>query len=249
MIDRSGLLEKVARLDCLDSRMGRIFAFVRPEARALRERISGFLDTIGYRLGPGLSLDAKTPDEEAASWADRLDVDLLVLPYHLHRDVHGQTVDGIGIALLLSEKYESNVPILMPVSAYSLRAGFNPRLEVLRYKRPLVARCVVPMTEHDIGSTRIVAQLRRVVGAVGSIPAPPLSAPPTVRHAPGYTGRPLTNDTAGSDGAGAFTTVPPVRSYRSPEVGSGDGTSERAAPLQSGYFTAAGKKPGETSNG
>lgn len=228
--------------------MGRVFAFVRPEARALRERISGFLDSIGYRLGPGLSLEARTPDEEAATWADQLNVDLLVLPYHLHRDVHGQTVDGIGVALLLSEKYEGRLPILMPVSAYSLKAGFNPRLEVLKHKRPLVARCVVPMTEHDIGSTRIVAQLRRVVGAMGSIPAPPLSAPPTVRHAPGYTGRPLANDTSGGDGAG-FATVPPVRSYRSPDVGSADGTGERAAPLQSGYFIAPGKKPGETSNG
>ena len=229
--------------------MGRVFAFVRPEARALRERISGFLESIGYRLGTGLSLDARTPDEDAALWADQLDVDLLVLPYHLHRDAHGQMVDGIGVALLLSEKYEAHVPILMPVSAYSLKAGFNPRLEILRAKRPLVARSIVPMTEHDIGSTRIVAQLRRVVGSPGSIPAPPLSAPPTVRHGPGYTGRPQAADGVDPEKPGAFTTVPPAKSYRSPDVGSGDGTIERAAPLSSGYFPAAGKKPGETSNG
>jgi hypothetical protein len=147
----------------------------------------------------------------------------------------------------LGEKYEARIPILMPVSAYSLKAGFNPRLEVLREKRPLVARSVVPMTEHDIGSTRIVAQLRRVVGTPGSIPAPPLSAPPTVRHGPGFTGRPVADDRSSP---GAFTTVPPARSYRSPDVGSGDGTLERTEPLTSGYFPAAGKKkPGETSSG
>ena len=229
--------------------MGRVFAFVRPEARALRERIYAFLDSIGYQSGQGLSLDARTPDDEAATWADQLDVDLLVLPYHLHRDVHGQTVDGIGVALLLSEKYEGRIPILMPVSAYSLKAGFNPRLEILKQKRPLVARSVVPMTEHDIGSTRIVAQLRRVVGPLGSIPAPPLSAPPTVRHGPGYSGRPLSGEPPGADAAGTFATVPPVRSHRSPEVGSGDGKGERATPVQSGYFTVPGKKPGETSSG
>jgi hypothetical protein len=229
--------------------MGRVFAFVRPEARALRERISAFLESIGYRLGPGLSLDAGTTDEDTAAWADQLDVDLLVLPYHLHRDVHGQMVDGIGVALLLSEKYEGHVPILMPVSAYSLHAGFNPRLEILRTKRPLVARSVVPMTEHDIGSTRIVAQLRRVVGGVGSIPAPPLSAPPTVRHGPGYKGQVQFTEKADPQHPGGFTTVPPVQSSRRPEVGSRDAAIERSTPLTSGYFPVAGKKPGETSSG
>lgn len=229
--------------------MGKVFAFVRPEARALRERISGFLESIGYRQGPGLSIEARTPDEEAAGWADLLDVDLLVLPYHLHRDVHGQTVDGIGVALLLSEKYEFRIPILMPVSAYSLKAGFNPRLEVLRQKRPLIARAVVPMTEHDIGSTRIVAQLRRVVGSSTSIPAPPLSTPLTVRPGAIFSTRPEAS-ADGSDGARAvFTTVPPVTSSRSPTAGSGEGSLERVTPVQSGYFPAPGKKPGETSSG
>jgi len=221
--------------------MGKVFAFVRPEARALRERITSFLESIGYRQGPGLTIDARTPDEEAASWADLLDVDLLVLPYHLHRDVHGQTVDGIGVALLLSEKYETRIPILMPVSAYSLKAGFNPRLEILRQKRPLIARGVVPMTEHDIGSTRIIAQLRRVIGSQTSIPVPPANTLPTVR--------PGVRQPSEGPADGGFTTMPPVRSSRSPTVSTGDGTAERAAPLQSGYFVAPGKKPGETSNG
>ncbi len=158
-------------------------------------------------------------------------------------------VDGIGVALLLSEKYEAHVPILMPVSAYSLKASFNSRLEVLREKRPLVARCVVPMTEHDIGSTRIVAQLRRVVGAAGSIPAPPLSAPATVRHGLGYIGRRQAADPAGPEAAGTFTTVPPGRSYRSPIWALRTARSNALGPLHSGYFPAAGKKPGETSNG
>ena len=229
--------------------MGRVFAFVRPEARALRERICGFLESIGYRLGPGLTIDARTPDDEAAGWADLLDVDLLVLPYHLHRDVRGQTVDGIGVALLLSEKYDGRIPILMPVSAYSLRAGFNPRLEVLREKRPLIARAVVPMTEHDIGSTRIIAQLRRVVGSQTSIPAPPLSAPPTVRLGLGLSTPPASGPLVLEPTGSAFTTVPPARSSLSPRSDSGDGRQERVEPLQSGYFTAAGKKPGETSSG
>jgi len=233
--------------------MGRVFAFVRPEARALRERISGFLESIGYRLGPGLTIDARTPDDEAAAWADLLDVDLLVLPYHLHRDVRGQTVDGIGVALLLSEKYEGRIPILMPVSAYSLKAGFNPRLEILREKRPLLARSVVSMTEHDIGSTRIIAQLRRVSGMSGSMPPPaPISAPPTVRHGPGYSGSPprtLSAEIPIADAQHGFSTVPPVVSTRSPDLGTSDGSSERAAPLHSGYFSAAGKKPGETKSG
>lgn len=235
--------------------MSRVFAFVRPEARGLRERISGFLESIGYRLGPGLTIDARTPDDEAAAWADSLDIDLLVLPYHLHRDVRGQTVDGIGVALLLSEKYEGRIPILMPVSAYSLKAGFNPRMEILREKRPMVARSLVSMTEHDIGSTRIIAQLRRVSGASASMPPPaPISAPPTVRHGPGYPGaggarRTVSGEIPLADAQAGFTTVPPVVSTRSPDLGSSDGSSERTAPLQSGYFTAPGKKPGETKSG
>lgn len=205
------------------------------------------MESSGYRLGPGLTLEARTPNEEAAAWVDLLDVDLLVLPYHLHRDVHGQAVDGIGVALLLSEKYEERIPILMPVSAYSLRAGFNPRLEILREKRPLVARTVVPMTEHDIGSTRIVAQLRRIVGSQGSVPAPPASAPRTARlgPVPSVAPEPLVLEASSSP----FTTVPPARSSRSPSVDLGSGEQERAAPLHSGYFTAAGKKPGGTSSG
>jgi hypothetical protein len=224
--------------------MAAIFAVVRPEGRTLRERTYAFLGSSGYSLGPGLVLPAGTPDEQAAAWVNALSVGLLVLPFHLHRDHAGQAADGVGIALLLSERYEEKLPILMPVSAYSLRAGFEARFEELQERRPLIAQNVLSVSEHELTSVRVVSQLRRMTGS--SVSSPPIvySVPPTtIRHGPGYTGLPREEQPS----PGTFSTVPPVRSHRAPDSTTGGKGEDRTTPLNSGYFVVPGRKPRKAS--
>lgn len=50
----------------------------------------------------------------------------LGLPFHVHRDRHGDFVDGTGVAALLTPAWPGRrVPILMPVSPAG--AGLQPR--------------------------------------------------------------------------------------------------------------------------
>jgi hypothetical protein len=144
-----------------DSR--RPFALVRPHPGLLRRRVLRFVADLGYEGDEELVLPAGVPDGEAAVWVRGLDVDLLVLPFHVHRDRHGDYVDGTGVATLLAEEWtRRGVPILMPVSRFSWSARFPRRLEELRARRPEVARLVVPMTESQAGDDAVRQALAEI---------------------------------------------------------------------------------------
>lgn len=142
---------------------GRLYAEVRPYPGLIRQRIAGFATDMGFEGSDELILPVGVPDGEAAVWVGRQEVGLLVLPFHVHRDRHGDYVDGTGVAALLSPAWARlGIPILMPVSRFSWSARFPRRLEELRARRPEVARLVVPMSESQIGD----ASIRDAVSAI-----------------------------------------------------------------------------------
>lgn len=145
------------------------FAVVRPYSASIRRRVFAFLESVDLRLGEGMSLPPGTADDVAAEWIDRQPpFDLLLLPFHVHRGEDG-VFDGVGVALRLSDRFVAReVPILMPVSAYSMKASFDRRRDELRQARPELVRQLVLMPEAEIGSATVAAQLRRRLAKRGS---------------------------------------------------------------------------------
>lgn len=138
------------------------YAEVRPHRGSMRERVAAFLAEIGYERGTDMCIEPGTSDEVAADWASRTQADLLVLPFHVHRDEAGRVVDGVGVASRLGEPLLSRgVPIVMPVSDFSREASFARRFEELRAGRPDVWERVVVLGESDVGSQDIARAIRR----------------------------------------------------------------------------------------
>ncbi|MEM9175272.1 MAG: hypothetical protein AAGC67_08550 [Myxococcota bacterium] len=147
---------------------GRVFGVIRPYEEWLREQVFAFLDSLDYRLGKDMIVPEGTADEAAVAWLVQQRLDLLLLPYHKHRSDDGRFVDGIGVALQLPERWSSRsrrVPILMPVTEFSLGASFERRFDLLREKRPEVADQVILMPESQIGSADLAARIREIAAS------------------------------------------------------------------------------------
>ncbi len=146
----------------MTSQATRSFAVVRPYPSQIRKRVFSFLQSMSFELGPGLELATGTPDDVAARWLEAVVVDMLLLPFHVHRDANGSVVDGVGVALRIPKHFvERNTMILMPVSAFSLSSTFPRRFEELQKARPGVHRQVILMPESEIGAERIRTLIRR----------------------------------------------------------------------------------------
>ena len=145
------------------------FAVCRPYGERIRKRVFSFLDSMGYELGAGLVLAPGRSNAVAAQWIRGLpNVDLLLIPFHVHRTESGDLVDGIGVLSLINDLYvNAPRPTLMPVSHYSLKASFPRRLDELRDAAPAAERFLLPMREDQIGSPTIRAELARVRGECG----------------------------------------------------------------------------------
>ncbi len=229
--------------------MSRTYAVVRPESLKLRGRTYTLVESLGYARGQGMVLPLGTPDAAAAKWLNGLSPDLIVLPYHLHKDSTGETVDGVGVALLLGEAFERNVPILMPVSGFSRQARLDARLLELHGRRPGIWRAVVTFAESEVGSTRLTSRILRAAGARPSAPPPAQSSlfPEAARHGL------LQN---GQSGEGLWASSPSIPPLEPPAQRESPGRASversrvegRDEPLTSGYFPL-GERPVEKKSG
>ncbi len=140
------------------------FGVVRPYEDWMREKVFAFLDSIGYTLGKGWVVPTGTPDDDAVAWVERTPIDLLVLPYNKHRTVDdGPFVDGVGVALLLSEAFVARgIPVVMPTTDFSMGVSFDRRFAELRERRPEVAALIIVMPESKIGAAEIIEQIEKV---------------------------------------------------------------------------------------
>jgi hypothetical protein len=176
--------------------MSRVYGYVRPYPGRLGKQVRDFVEEQGFVLGPGMVVAAGATDIYASRWILRATMDLLVLPFHLHRGDGGQILDAIGVLLSLPDDVDlGGLPVLMPVRAFSWGSSFQRRLEVLRDTRPLIARQLIIAHQDEIGSPALASRLRRaharpaskvplvrsrtMLPGLGS--ASPSIAPPTVR--------------------------------------------------------------------
>lgn len=189
-----------ARTDTLKPSMPRVYGYVRPYPGRLGKQVRDFVEEQGFVLGPGMVVAAGATDVYASRWILRATMDLLVLPFHLHRGDGGQILDAIGVLMSLPGDVDlGGLPVLMPVRAFSWGSSFQRRLELLKDSRPLIARQLIIAHQDEIGSPALASRLRRaharppskapLVRSRSMLPglgsATPSIAPPTVRQPAG----------------------------------------------------------------
>lgn len=143
----------------------RTYALVRPYANVIRNEVATWLSSLSYQRTH--QLEAGTPDQAAAEWIENLHgYDLLVLPFHVHLDANGNKVDGMGVVRLLGDLFLARrIPMLMPVSTYSLQGSFPRALQALAEDRPRAHALLVPVSESNAGDPVAAAALERLAAA------------------------------------------------------------------------------------
>ena len=181
--------------------MPRVYGYVRPYPGRLGKQVRDFVEEQGFVLGPGMVVAAGATDAYASRWILRATMDLLVLPFHLHRGDGGQILDAIGVLMSLPVDVDlGGLPVLMPVRAFSWGYSFQRRLELLRETRPHIAHQLIIAHQDEIGSPTLASRLRRLCGRAPStaplvrsqsvLPdsTPNASLPVTMRHPPPFGG-------------------------------------------------------------
>lgn len=147
-------------MEALSSPATRKFFVVRPYPAKIRERVFEFLGKLGYVEGG--QIDVGTPDEEAARQVLACrDIDLLLLPYHKHRDSNDTWVNGFGVALRLNRSFRADIPIVMPVDEFTFAGSFQRELDELEAGNPDLISQLVVMRQRDIGSDEIAQRIQR----------------------------------------------------------------------------------------
>lgn len=142
--------------------MPRVYGYVRPYPGRLGKQVRDFVEEQGFVLGPGMVVAAGATDVYASRWILRATMDLLVLPFHLHRGDGGQILDAIGVLMSLPEDVDlGGLPVLMPVRAFSWGSSFQRRLELLKDTRPGISRQLIIAHQDEIGSPSLASRLRR----------------------------------------------------------------------------------------
>lgn len=127
---------------------------IRPTEDRLQQRAVAFLETLGFYVDEARTVPAGTPDREAADFVTaHAEADLVLLPFHLHRDTHGAVIDGFGVLHRLDDAFfRRGLPIVMPVSHFSMASSFERRMENLRERRSPAVDLLVPLPEDEVGA-------------------------------------------------------------------------------------------------
>ena len=134
---------------------------VRPYARSFRGEVFAALERAGCELVS--TVPAGTPDRAVVEHLATLDCDLLLMPFHAHRDEHGELVNGLELLLALREQGSRHAltPVLCPVSKVGLAAA---GLITSRTGGELPGP-VLLVEEDDLEASRLEGQLRRFLRA------------------------------------------------------------------------------------
>ncbi len=137
---------------------------MRPYPGRLGKQVIQFVEAQGFKLPPGMILPAGTTDVRAARWIQRTPMDLLVLPFHVHRGPAGEVLDAVGVLLELADHIDlDRLSIFMPVRAFSWGASFQRRIDTLREARPSLAGALLIAHQDEIGTATLGARLKRMV--------------------------------------------------------------------------------------
>jgi len=150
---------------------------VRPYPTRMRTRVFTLLHSAMLDMNSGRQIPAGTSDADAIEGIMETKPDVLLVPFHAHRDAQGQRLDGLTLCgKLYGILGASPIPVLMPVTPM---AGASLRLMTHTGKhadlyRDLLERHIllVPDGEVDEHETipRVVAHLRRHGVRLGATP-------------------------------------------------------------------------------
>lgn len=158
--------------------MRRYCGFIRPYPGALGHQVVRCVESAGYSIFQGSAIAAGVSDERCARWIERSALELLVVPYHLHRGGRGRVLDGIGVLLHLPADYlPAAHRFFMPVGRFSWGASFARRYRQLALERPDLAACLLVAHESELSLPDCSERLRRCHDG----PLPPLAIEPAVR--------------------------------------------------------------------
>lgn len=140
------------------------FVVVRPYPDYIRRRVFEFLMSLGFEstaaVEPGVS------DSEAAEQVANAAMDLLLLPYHKHKDHEGRWVNGLGVATHLGARFaRRKIPVLMPVDDFTFAASYPREYgHFCEAAAEMVPRLVV-LREDEIGDAALLARLEQARNA------------------------------------------------------------------------------------
>jgi hypothetical protein len=128
----------------------------------LGDRVRAFVEEQGFTPARGADIPVGSSNEVVARAIARTRLDLIVLPFHLHRGRDGSTLDGVSVLLQVPERTDlSRLTLLMPVGEFSWGASFHGRFEKLKQLRANFIARIVLAHEGEIGTTALAVRLRR----------------------------------------------------------------------------------------
>lgn len=95
---------------------------VRPYGPSIRQRVFALLERSGLVVRDADVIPKGTSDESVIEKLRERPPEILLIPFHAHRDERGEDVNGIAVAERLAAALPSlaGVPILMPASTVAL---------------------------------------------------------------------------------------------------------------------------------
>lgn len=140
------------------------YSIVRPYPGQLGKAVEALVHALELTPALGVAPAPGTSDEQTARWLSRAVAQLLVVPFHFHRGVQRSRLDGIGALLALPPSFDFTGRVLfMPVRSFSWATTFEPRYELLKNERPLLAEHLIVAREEELGSAALLQRLLRAL--------------------------------------------------------------------------------------
>lgn len=142
---------------------------VRPYDDRFRAQVLELLGEVGFDTADLRVIPAGTSDVECAEAirAAAPGVDLLLVPFHTHKDGNGALVDGVGPLLLLDEEsVQSLPPVVMPVADFSFAAAFPRRHEELDARHPGLVSRLFPVAAAHLRTPATRERLKQSLATV-----------------------------------------------------------------------------------
>lgn len=135
---------------------------VRPYLARVRTRVFALLRSAGLDPADALRVEMGPPDDEAIAAIIEADPDVLLVPFHAHRDAEGNRLDGLTLCGRLHETAGASLaPVLMPITPMAsaslrLMAGSGERAALFT---ELLERRILVLPEDEVDEHETIPQV------------------------------------------------------------------------------------------
>jgi len=130
---------------------------IRPYSGSLRLKVMKLLKSCNITINPDAIRPRSKPNEEIVNWLNEHHFEWVLMPFNSHKDNQNNDIDGVGVALLLGEKFINNgSKIIMPISSEENHAYFESRMEKLKNKNPRIHDLIIPVHEDQLDNDAII---------------------------------------------------------------------------------------------